>query len=62
MVALIPVLICVWALPTANVLELFLMDEHTVCIWTATGTFGLPVRQISCFLYINEIEVDRTIR
>ncbi|KAF5253438.1 hypothetical protein FANTH_1673 [Fusarium anthophilum] len=40
--ALVPLLISVWGLPTADILELYLVDEHLVAVITAGLTFALP--------------------
>ncbi|KAH7235329.1 hypothetical protein BKA59DRAFT_484689 [Fusarium tricinctum] len=52
--ALIPLLISVWGLPTADILELYLVDEHLVAAFTAGLTFALPVRQEPSFKKLTE--------
>jgi hypothetical protein len=43
---LIPVLLSLWGIPTADVHELCLMGKPAIAFVTAGFTFGLPVRQI----------------
>lgn len=43
--AIVPLLVAIWSLPTADILELYLLDEHIMAVITAGITLGLPVRQ-----------------
>jgi uncharacterized membrane protein YjfL (UPF0719 family) len=44
---LIPLMVSVSRLPTANIQELVLTGNNTIAIITAGYTFGLPVMQVS---------------
>ena len=56
--ALIPLLISVWGLPTADIRELYLIDEHLVAGVVAGLTFGLPTPQASSFKQLTEEDLQ----